>query len=67
MRDTGPAIPFGAGAHFCAGAAASKFLIAGHAVPILVQQPGAIEMDGAPPFAGRAFRGPTSCSVRWKS
>tara|TARA_B110000977_G_scaffold97284_1_gene128213 strand:+ start:541 stop:1704 length:1164 start_codon:yes stop_codon:yes gene_type:complete len=34
-RDTGPAIPFGAGPHFCAGAAASRVLIAEVALPKL--------------------------------
>ena len=34
-RDTGPAIPFGAGPHFCAGAAASRVLIAEVALPQL--------------------------------
>ncbi|MEM9278816.1 MAG: cytochrome P450 [Pseudomonadota bacterium] len=31
-RDTSPAIPFGAGPHFCAGAVASRTLIAGYAI-----------------------------------
>jgi len=66
-RNTGPAIPFGAGPHFCAGAAASKTLIAGHAVPMLFDQFDGLALEGAAPFAGWAFRGPTSCPVRWKT
>ena len=66
-RNTGPAIPFGAGPHFCAGAAASKSLIAGHALPMLFDQLPDLELNGDVPFAGWAFRGPTSCPVRWKT
>ncbi|MEP1587129.1 MAG: cytochrome P450 [Tateyamaria sp.] len=66
-RNTGPAIPFGAGPHFCAGAAASKNLIAGHAVPMLLDQLPDLTLDADVPFAGWAFRGPVSCPVRWKS
>ncbi|MFL4471381.1 cytochrome P450 [Tateyamaria armeniaca] len=66
-RDTGPAIPFGAGPHFCAGAAASRTLIAGHAVPMVFEQLEGLELNGDVPFAGWAFRGPTSCPVRWKT
>ena len=66
-RDTGPAIPFGAGPHFCAGAAASKTLIAGYAVPMLLDQLPGLSLDADVSFAGWAFRGPVSCPVRWKS
>ena len=66
-RDTGPAIPFGAGPHFCAGAAASKTLIAGYAVPMLLDQLPGLSLDADVAFAGWAFRGPVSCPVRWKS
>ncbi len=66
-RDTRPAIPFGAGPHFCAGAAASRTLIAGHAVPQLFKQLDGLELAGDVPFAGWAFRGPTSCPLRWKT
>ena len=34
-RNTGPAIPFGASPHFCAGAAASRILISEVALPKL--------------------------------
>lgn len=66
-RDTGPAIPFGAGPHFCAGAAASRTLIAGYALPMLFDQLEGLALDGPVPFAGWAFRGPTTCPVRWTS
>ena len=66
-RDTRPSIPFGAGPHFCAGAAASRTLIASHAVPQVFDQLDGLELVGDVPFAGWAFRGPTSCHVRWKT
>lgn len=66
-RNTGPAIPFGAGPHFCAGAAASRTLIAGYALPMLVEQLQGLELDGDVPFAGWAFRGPLTVPVRWRT
>jgi cytochrome P450 len=66
-RDTGPAIPFGAGPHFCAGAAASRTLIAGCALPMLFDQLPGLALDGDVPFAGWAFRGPVTVPVRWDS
>ena len=65
--DTRRAIPFGAGPHVCAGAAAAHTLIAGHAVPHLFDQLEGLELAGDVPFAGWAFRGPTTCPVRWTS
>ena len=64
-RDTGPAIPFGAGPHFCAGAAASRSLIAGHALPMLFQQLPNLRLTRAVAFAGWAFRGPLTVPVCW--
>ncbi|WP_415920373.1 cytochrome P450 [Tateyamaria sp. SN6-1] len=64
-RDTGPAIPFGAGPHFCAGAAASRTLIAGHALPMLFDQLPNLRLAGDVTFAGWAFRGPLSVPVAW--
>ena len=66
-RDTGPAIPFGAGPHFCAGAAASRSLIAGCALPMLFAQLPDLTLAADAPFAGWAFRGPTRVEVRWTS
>lgn len=64
-RNTKPAIPFGAGPHFCAGAAASRALIADHALPMLFDQLPGLHLSGDVPFAGWAFRGPTHVPVRW--
>ncbi|MEM6618332.1 MAG: cytochrome P450 [Pseudomonadota bacterium] len=66
-RDTGPAIPFGAGPHFCAGAAASRALIADVALPMLFDRlPGLrLALGCAPRFAGWAFRGLTVLPAEW--
>ena len=65
MRDTGPAISFGAGPHFCAGAAAARALIADVALPMAFAHLPGLMLDGPAPFAGWAFRGPLSVPVRW--
>jgi cytochrome P450 len=64
-RDTSAAIPFGAGPHFCAGAAASKALIAGVALPMLFDRLPGLRLAGDAPFGGWAFRGPLSVPVAW--
>jgi len=64
-RDTSPAIPFGAGPHFCAGAAAAKALIAEVALPMLFERLHGLRLDGEAPFGGWAFRGPLKVPVRW--
>ncbi len=64
-RDTGAAIPFGAGPHFCAGAAASRCLITDIALPMLFQSFPGLRLDGEATYAGWAFRGPRSVPVRW--
>ncbi|MEO1363238.1 MAG: cytochrome P450 [Pseudomonadota bacterium] len=66
-RDTGRAIPFGAGPHFCAGAAASRTLIAGHALPMLFDQLPNLRLTADVTFAGWAFRGPRAVPVAWDS
>lgn len=66
-RDTSAAIPFGAGPHFCAGAAASRCMIADFALPRIFQEFKGLEIDGDVIFHGWAFRGPLSLPVRWKS
>ena len=66
-RDTGPAIPFGAGPHFCAGAAASRALIADHALPMLFDQLPDLALAGDVPFEGWAFRGPVQVPVTWRT
>ena len=63
-RDTSKAISFGAGPHFCAGAAASRTLIAEVALPRLFAAFPAMTMAGEAPFGGWAFRGPLKVPVR---
>ncbi|MBF9060851.1 cytochrome P450 [Rhodobacterales bacterium HKCCSP123] len=64
-RDTSRAIPFGAGPHFCAGAAASRALIAVVALPMLFERLPNLRLTGPAPFAGWAFRGPRAVPVAW--
>jgi cytochrome P450 len=65
LRDTGPSIPFGAGPHFCAGAAASRALITEVALPLLFDALPDLRLAGEAPFHGWAFRGPRSVPVAW--
>jgi len=65
-RDTSAAIPFGAGPHFCAGAAAARSLIADVALPMLFDALPDLAIDGEVTLHGWAFRGPISVPVRWK-
>ena len=64
-RDTGPAIPFGAGPHFCGGAAISRTLISEIALPLLFEHFPGLALAGEVPFTGWAFRGPTAMPVTW--
>jgi len=64
-RDTSAAIPFGAGPHFCAGAAASRCLITEIALPLAFADLPNLRLTGNVPFQGWAFRGPTSVPVAW--
>lgn len=64
-RDTSAAIPFGAGPHFCAGAAAARTLVANYAVPMLFARFPNLHLTGPAPFHGWAFRGPTTVPVAW--
>ncbi|MBY6117532.1 cytochrome P450 [Mameliella alba] len=63
-RDTRPSLAFGAGPHFCAGAAASRSLIAEVALPMLFERFPGMELAGPVAFTGWAFRGPKSVPVR---
>jgi cytochrome P450 len=65
-QDSSKAIAFGAGPHFCAGAWASKCLIAEVAMPMLLSQFSNIKITGPVEFSGWAFRGPASVPVAWK-
>lgn len=68
-RDTSASLTFGAGPHFCAGAAASRSLVGEVALPRLFERLGDhLRLDGgAGPvrFGGWAFRGPLGVPVRW--
>jgi cytochrome P450 len=67
LRDTRPAVAFGAGPHFCAGAAASRTLIARTALPMLFDALPELALDGPVRFHGWAFRGPLSVPVRCRT
>ncbi len=64
-RDTASSLAFGAGPHFCAGAAASRALVAEVALPMLFECFPDIRLEGDVEFAGRAFRGPLKAQVAW--
>jgi cytochrome P450 len=68
-RDTSAALTFGAGPHFCAGAAAARSLVGGVALPRLFERLGPrlrLDDDADPVrFGGWAFRGPLGLPVRW--
>lgn len=64
-RNTRAALSFGAGPHFCAGAAASRALIADVALPKLFSRLKGLRLNGGAPFEGWAFRGPTAMPVAW--
>jgi len=63
-QDCSAAISFGAGPHFCAGAWASRCLIAEVALPMLFERFPKLALAGEAPFGGWAFRGPLSVPVR---
>jgi cytochrome P450 len=65
-RNTAKAVSFGAGPHFCAGAAASRALIANVALPMLFERFPDIKLAGDVPFGGWAFRGPVKMPVSLK-
>jgi len=66
-RDTQPAISFGAGPHFCAGAAASRCLITEVALPLAFKYMKNLRLTGDVPISGWAFRGPTAMPVAWET
>ena len=67
LRDNSSAISFGAGPHFCAGAWASRCLIAEVALPMLFSYLPGLELAGDVPMAGWAFRSPLRVPVRWQA
>jgi cytochrome P450 len=66
-QDASASVAFGAGPHFCAGAWASRALIADVALPMLFESFAGLRLS--PPeaarFGGWAFRGPLSMPVRF--
>jgi len=66
-RDTAKSIAFGAGPHFCAGAAASRAMIADVALPSVFARLKGLALDAAEPvrIGGWAFRGLFNLPVRW--
>ncbi len=65
-RNTQPAISFGAGPHFCAGAAVARCLIAEIALPLAFKHMKNLKLTDAPSFTGWAFRGPVIMPVSWQ-
>jgi cytochrome P450 len=66
-RDTAKSIAFGAGPHFCAGAAASRAMIADVALPTVFARLGGLRLDDSEParIGGWAFRGLFNLPVAW--
>ncbi len=66
-RDTRKHIAFGAGPHFCAGAFASRALVAHVALPMIFDRLPTLRLDPAHQvaFGGWAFRGPLGLHVKW--
>ncbi len=64
-RDTQSAISFGAGPHFCAGAATARCLITEVALPLAFKHMKNLRLTGEVLFTGWAFRGPVSVPVEW--
>ena len=68
-RDTAKSIAFGAGPHFCAGAAASRAMIADVALPSVFARLKGLQLDHAEPvrLGGWAFRGLFNLPVVWEA
>ncbi|MBV1926461.1 MAG: cytochrome P450 [Rhodobacteraceae bacterium] len=64
-RNTQSAISFGAGPHFCAGAAIARCLITEVALPLAFKYLKNLRTTGETSFTGWAFRGPVSVPVAW--
>ena len=67
-RDTAKSIAFGAGPHFCAGAAASRAMIADVALPSVFARLKGLRLDEREPvrIGGWAFRGLFNLPVGWE-
>ena len=66
-RDTQKSIAFGAGPHYCAGAFASRAMVADVALPALFARLKGLHLDPAEPvrIGGWAFRGLLNLRVGW--
>ncbi len=64
-RDASKHIAFGAGPHFCAGAWASKALIADVALPLIFERLKDIRLTGDVKIGGWAFRGILNLPCTW--
>jgi cytochrome P450 len=68
-RDTSKSIAFGAGPHFCAGAWASRTMVAEVALPSVFARLGGLALDTSEPvrITGWAFRGLQNLPVTWRT
>jgi len=67
-RDTRASLTFGAGPHFCAGAAASRSMVGDVALPKAFERLANLRLDESDDpvrFGGWAFRGPLNLAVQW--
>jgi cytochrome P450 len=66
-RDTSKSIAFGAGPHYCAGAFASRAMVADVALPSLFARLKRLRLDPSEPvrIGGWAFRGLLNLAVEW--
>ena len=67
-RQNRPSLTFGAGPHFCAGAAASRSMVGDVALPKAFDRLPNLRLDESADsvrFGGWAFRGPLNMPVRW--
>ena len=69
MRDTAKSIAFGAGPHFCAGAAASRAMIADVALPSVFARLNGLHLNERQPvrIGGWAFRGLFNLPATWQA
>ena len=66
-RDIQKSIAFGAGPHYCAGAFASRAMVADVALPGIFRRLKGLRLDGSEPvrIGGWAFRGLLNLPVSW--
>src|SRR5262249_24388414 len=68
-RDTSKSIAFGAGPHYCAGAFASRAMVADVALPLLFARMKELRLDPSDTvkIGGWAFRGLLNLPVAWEA